>query len=187
MNKNHFLCLRTDAQKQQSQIWNDLSCLCCHQAACPQKSNGVGAGIFPINSNKIFYTTIRVSQYNAMYMYILRIHIRRVLARARGRMLAQAGSVWYLNPASLTSGHSPRVPGVFSSGDVEMFQSFFTSRRSVLRDSPVLAIAGPPSFFLLHLSFSPSCPNLNIQNIYSPTLLALRCSGDALCVRAYER
>lgn len=58
MNKTHFLCFRTDAQKQKItdvRNWRRFSHL---QAACPWKNNVVGAGIIPINSNRNLYTII---------------------------------------------------------------------------------------------------------------------------------
>lgn len=84
----------------------------------------LGAGIFPINSNRNLYIAIRASQYNAMYMYIC-VYILAICWRVPvGKTLAQAGSGRLVSlrsepaaPASLRSGHSPRVSRVFSSGN----------------------------------------------------------------------
>lgn len=71
-------CLRTDAQTEggkEKKTKKDHGCgklekFLQLQAACPCQKNRVGAGIFPINSNRNLNTAIRASRYNAIYMYI---------------------------------------------------------------------------------------------------------------------
>lgn len=73
MNKTHFLCLRTDAQKGEEEKkitdvenWRSFS----NSKQLVHGRIGLGLGIIPINSNRTLNTAIRASQYNAMYMYI---------------------------------------------------------------------------------------------------------------------
>ena len=66
-------CLRTDAQMRGGGCFHGcgkLEKFLQLQAACPCQKNRVGAGIFPINSNRNLNTAIRASRYNAIYMYI---------------------------------------------------------------------------------------------------------------------
>lgn len=62
------------------------------QAACPWKNKVVGAGIYPINSNKkSLHSNMSITIQCNIHVY-LHIHISDVLASAHGQTLAQTGS-----------------------------------------------------------------------------------------------